>query len=275
MTKLVPGQGGVKLTAAEIRSFRDNGFIAVERLTTDDEITRLGEVYDDLYAHRTGMLDGVFDLTQPYGTTSEPRLGQLLFPELRFEQIRDTALWRNARAVAAQLLAVAEGDLESWGHLIAKPPHSPAVTPWHQDEAYWDPALHYEAVGVWAPMDDATVDNGCLWFIPGSHRRDVLDHRHLHDDPSIHVLEVAEPIDCTDAVAVPVRRGGATFHHPRLLHYSGPNTTDGRRRAWANEFQSAPERREPPAHRPWVTAGEKALAAAAASATRPQPPHAP
>ena len=77
-------------------------------------------------------------------------------------------MWRNARRVASRLLGHDEESLESWGHLIAKPPTHGVETPWHQDEAYWDPTLDYDALGAWVPLDDADEDNGCLWFLPGS-----------------------------------------------------------------------------------------------------------
>jgi hypothetical protein len=51
-----------------------------------------------------------------------------------------------------------------------------------------------------------------------------------------------------------------SFHHPRTLHYAGPNRTDRPRRAWANEYQSAPIMLDVPADRPWVIEGRKAMA---------------
>ena len=100
------------------------------------------------------------------------------------------------------------------------------------------------------PLDDADVDNGCLWFVPGSHRGDVLAHRHLGDDPAVHILELVDEVDTSAAVPVPLRPAATSFHHPRTLHSRVPNTTDRTRRAWANEFQIAPITLEVPADRP-------------------------
>jgi ectoine hydroxylase-related dioxygenase (phytanoyl-CoA dioxygenase family) len=115
-----------------------------------------------------------------------------------------------------------------------------------------------------APLEDVTIENGCLWFVPGSHRNPVLAHHHQDGDPSIHVL-VAEGPDVSNAVPVPMKRGAMSFHHPRMLHYSRPNTTDRPRRAYANEFQSAPIVREVPADRPWIIEGREAMAKVAAA----------
>jgi ectoine hydroxylase-related dioxygenase (phytanoyl-CoA dioxygenase family) len=196
------------------------------------------------------------DVARPYGTTGGDDLfTQALFPEIRIPALRDTLYVRNGRRIAAKLLGEPEGALVHWGHMLRKPARIGYEAPWHQDEAYWDPALDYQAVGAWLPLEDAVVENGCLWFIPGSHKGDVLEHRHVGDDPSVHILELVHPADTSTALPVPTKAGGATFHHPRTLHHSDPNTTDGDRRAYANEFQAVPVTREAPADRSWVAEG--------------------
>ena len=202
-----------------------------------------------------GFEGGYFDLARPYDAevpTSCPRSSSR---EYRFPELRDTQFWANARAVTARLLGVDEADLYGWGHMIDKPPRHGHETPWHQDESYWDPAFDYRAVGAWLALDDVDEDNGCMCFIPGSHRGEVLEHRHIGDDPAVHGLWT-EHADPSTAVAVPLMAGGATFHHPRTLHHTPPNRTDRRRRAYANEFQTKPVRRAEPAVRPWVADGK-------------------
>ncbi len=107
------------------------------------------------------------------------------------------------------------------------------------------------------PLDEASVESGCLHFVPGSHRGPVLSHHHIGDDPRVHGLEADAP-DTTGEVAVPIPAGAATFHHPRMIHYAGPNTTAQPRRAYANEFQLAPVAAEVVAERPWLDEGRKA-----------------
>lgn len=251
------------ITAEDIDFYTRNGYLAAGPMTTADELAWLSEVYDVLLAlPRSGLLDGVFDVAAPYGSTRPPRLGQLLFPERHVPQIRTTAMWRNARRFATRLLDVADAEVEHWGHILYKEPNGGNETPWHQDEGYWDVDLHYHAVGAWMPLQDVDVDNGCLWFMPGSHHGEVLEHRHLGDDPTVHLLEVTEAFDPQAAVPVPLAAGEMTFHHPRLLHYARENASSRVRRAWANEFQTAPVKRSQPADRPWVVAGQRALRSA-------------
>lgn len=254
----------VDITHDDVEFFREHGYLAVDQLVPDDELAWLRTVYDEVFAARSGGFPmGAFDLTRRYDEDPDAGAGrrftQVLFPENTEPQLRATACVRNARRIASRLLEVQEGELTNWGHMLTKPASVGFAAPWHQDEAYWDPAHQYQAVGAWVPLDDATVDNGCLWFIPGSHTGPVLAHRHHGDDPAVHLLEVVEPVDTSTAVAVPLKAGGASFHHSRTLHFSRPNTTDHDRRAYANEFQTAPVRRAVPADRPWWQAGMDAF----------------
>lgn len=256
-----PSDLQVDIGPEELEFYATHGYLACECMTTPDELEWLVEVYDTLINQpRSGLLDTVFDVARPYGSLEPPKLGQLLFPERLVPAIRETSMWRNARRVAIRLLDVPADDVEHWGHILYKEGQGGNETPWHQDEAYWDIDRHYHAVGAWMPLQDVNVANGCLWFMPGSHRGRVLEHRHLGDDPAVHILEVTEPVDEQAAVAVPLKAGGMTFHHPRLLHFARENASGSIRRAWANEFQTAPVKRDTPADRPWVVEGHRALA---------------
>ena len=250
----------VDIGEAEIDFYHRNGYLVCGEMTTPEEVAWLVAVYDTLLAMpRSGFLDGVFDVMSPYGSKAPPKLGQLLLPEKRVPSLRETALWKNARRIALKLLGEPEDKVENWGHILYKAPNSDNVTPWHQDEAYWDVNLSYNALGGWTPLQDVDIANGCLWFLPGSHKSNVMRHRHYGDDPAVHVLEVTDPIDTSAAVPVPMVAGAMSFHHPRTLHYAGPNTTGSIRRAWANEFQTAPAARDVPADHPWVLEGKQAM----------------
>jgi hypothetical protein len=125
----------VDASDADLAFFAANGYLAVASVTTAEELDWLRVVYDELTERpRSGFLDAVFDLAAPYGTLGAPTLGQLLFPERYAPQIRETAMWRNAKRIASKLLGVAPEKIENWGHLMFEPPLRGTVTPWHQDE---------------------------------------------------------------------------------------------------------------------------------------------
>ena len=114
--------------------------------------------------------------------------------------------------------------------MIFKPARIGAETPWHQDEAYWDPALDYESMSIWVPLQEATVENGCPWILPGAHRGGTMLHRWV------------DPIgwecfaDAPGAVAAEVGAGGIVVFSSLTPHLTGPNTTDDVRKAYIVQY---------------------------------------
>jgi hypothetical protein len=248
-------------TADEIAFFNANGFLAVERLTTDEEIAWLRAIFEWIFDPANAERRGApVDRSGTHGAGLESRLGQAFFPEIRFPEILETNFHRNAKRYAAALLGVDEGGLSCWGHMIRKPPGGRAVA-WHQDHAYWQPELDYCALGVWLPLHDVSVEMGAMQFIPGSHRRGLVAHRH-EDDPAQNLLTVEGPLGAGDAVACPLKAGGATFHHYETLHHTAPNLTDRPRLAFPMEFELKPVRRAVPLSMPWVDAHRGAVGTA-------------
>ncbi len=112
---------------------------------------------------------------------------------------------------------------------------------WHQDE-HFIPTRDRSLTGAWIALDDAAVDNGCLWVLPGSHRPGVLYPDREHDDPRFDcAIEAFDfPYDDADAVPVEVAAGSVVLFNGYLLHQSLPNTRPGSfRRALVNHYMSA------------------------------------
>ena len=242
-------------TAEEIESFAENGFLVVERITTDEEIDWLAELYEIIFdpANTAGPGAPVNRGADDDRTEERPLLQQAFMPEFQYPQLLRTAYNRNARTYAAALLQVDVDELSSWGHMIRKAPGG-REAPWHQDEAYWETELAYHALGCWLPLHDVTIEMGAMQFVAGSHKRGVVHHDPLGGDVAMHLLVADTEIDPADVVACPLRKGGATFHHQRTLHFRATNRTDRPRLAFPTEFQVAPVRRDVPAERPWVDA---------------------
>ena len=112
---------------------------------------------------------------------------------------------------------------------------------WHQDEIYI-PTRDRSLTGAWIAMDDATVENGCLWVIPGSHSHGILWEQHAHNDKRFDCANetFGYPYSDSDAVPVQVKAGSVVFFNGYLLHRSLPNlATKGTRRALVNHYMSA------------------------------------
>lgn len=230
----------ISVDAAQIEFFRANGFLSIERITTDEEIEMLREVYDRLFEARAGREGGdQFDLAGTDEDAKTAALPQILNPSKYAPELLDTQYRVNARHISQQLLG--ENVTPQGEHAIFKPAHYGAPTPWHQDEAYWNPSMQYHSLSVWMPLQPATPENGCLQFVPGSHEWEIVEHQPIGNDPRVHGLETVAPIDENLAVLCPLPAGGATFHLNRTLHYAGPNASEIPRRAYILGFGTAPK----------------------------------
>lgn len=220
----------MQLSATQIRHFHNLGFLAVsEPLLSDCEIKRLTRLYDRMFSERAGRADGnQFDLAGTDEENQPARLSQILHPQRYYPELGGSYV-DTLHQIARQLLG--EAATTEIFHAILKPGGIGAPTPWHQDEAYWKPDRQYRSLSAWIPLQEATVENGCLWFNEGSHEWEVLPHRSIGNDPRIHGLELVDSGVIHNAVACPLPPGGFTIHRNRTAHYAGPNTTLAPRRA--------------------------------------------
>jgi non-haem Fe2+, alpha-ketoglutarate-dependent halogenase len=111
-----------------------------------------------------------------------------------------------------------------------KEPESPEIAAWHQDATYFGlrPYVH---VTAWLALTDATAENGCMEFLPGSHHRGQLPHRAGAVAASVNRARQAITTEVDDAPAVhaPLRAGEFSLHHTLCMHRSQPNRSSGRR----------------------------------------------
>lgn len=174
-----------------------------------------------------------------------PALSQIINPVNYASELRQTQFRANARAIAEQLLG--PSVTAAFEHAILKPAERGAATPWHQDEAFRvDSNFEYQQVSFWMPLQEATLENGCMEYIPGSNKGEVIPHRSPGSDTKVHAIECAGGFDPAKAVPCPLPAGGATIHAGRTLHHAGPNLTDLPRRAYVLGFEIPPKPSEKP-----------------------------
>ncbi len=260
MARMPSRELDVGISDDKVNEFWERGFTLVERITTDEEVAWLREVYDMLFSGNMKLLPGalVTDVMTRMDSQRGDRIGQVLRPEYFIPQLKQTQFYKNSEAIAKRILG-RDAHLDVWGHMVRKAPRNPDIVPWHQDEGYWDPSFDYQSFGCWMPLDPATRESGCMSFIPGSHKEGVRRHAYMDGDPRITTLVLEEEPDLSRAVLQPVPIGGASIHHNRTLHGSGPNTTDRVRRAYVNEWQIVPVKRETPYERDWYWGRQKAM----------------
>jgi hypothetical protein len=186
----------------------------------------------------------------PYDVTSAAEAASLLadFEAAEAEIGDDRARLSLLRSYPAQLLPSFSGlirhprlieavariighDLLVWScGFFIKEPDSRSYLSWHQDINYWGLDGDRE-VTAWYALTPATVENGCMRFVPGSHRRNDVPHvdSFAPDNLLTRGQEIAVEVDEASAVDVLLRAGQASFHHGHMFHASNPNRTNSRR----------------------------------------------
>ena len=147
------------------------------------------------------------------------------------------ALIRNPRLIDA-VSQIIGPDLLVWScGFFIKEPASKSYVSWHQDLNYWGLDGEQE-VTAWIALTPATVETGCMRFVPGSHLKKVVAHvdSFAQDNLLSRGQEIAVEVDEAHAVNVVLRAGQASFHHGHMFHASGPNTTNARRVGLAIRF---------------------------------------
>jgi ectoine hydroxylase-related dioxygenase (phytanoyl-CoA dioxygenase family) len=220
-----------RLSDEQVAFFHQNGYLKGVRILSDEQVETL-----------RGELQGLFDPNHPanslfheYHSNESADPTRVLFHALGAWRIAPgfhDLLWHPAFLVpASQLLG---GPVRFWhDQLFCKPAQHGGVVAWHQDYSYWTRTTPMAHLTCWIGLDDATKDNGCLQYIPGSHRWSLLPITGLAGDMEAirAVLTPEQHQQFTHPVAVELKKGEAAFHHPLMIHGSFANATDRQRRA--------------------------------------------
>src|SRR5688572_21106248 len=219
-----------RLTNDQISFYKENGYLAGIKMLTDEQLDVLRRELSELVdpAHPGHSLFYEFNANE----SADP--DKILFHALgawRITRGLHDLLWNPAFTVAAAQLL--DGPVRFWhDQIFYKPAHHGGVVIWHQDYSYWTRTTPLAHISCWIGLDDSTRDNGCLHYVPGSHRWNLLPVTGLAADMnSIQcVLTEAQKREFKP-VAIELKKGHASFHHPLMVHGSFENTTDIPRRA--------------------------------------------
>jgi ectoine hydroxylase-related dioxygenase (phytanoyl-CoA dioxygenase family) len=219
-----------RLSDDQVRCFHEQGYLAPVRILDDVQLEALRAELQALVdpAHPGHALFYEFHTNE----SSDP--SRILFHALgawRIGEAFHDLLWHPAFTVpAAQLLG---GRVRFWhDQVFCKPARHGGVVAWHQDYSYWTRTEPMAHLTCWIGLDDSTRDNGCLQYVPGSHRWGLLPKPALAGDiDGIRAVLTAEQHSQFNPVAIELKQGEASFHHPLLLHGSYENRTEHPRRA--------------------------------------------
>jgi hypothetical protein len=219
-----------RLSDEQVRFFHEQGYLAGIRILTDEQVDRLRDQLHELFDPKHPGND----LFHEYHSNESPDPSRVLFHALGAWRIKPgfhDILWHPAFTMpASQLLG---GPVRFWhDQLFCKPAQHGGVVAWHQDYSYWTRTEPMAHLTCWIGLDDARRDNGCLHYVPGSHRWELLPITGLAGDmEAIQTVLTPEQKANFKPVAIELKKGEAAFHHPLMVHGSYANSTDRPRRA--------------------------------------------
>lgn len=232
------------LTEEQKSAFWRDGFVRVDDVLTPDEVAALR-------ARTDAIIRGEVPFPQEYlqiEPTLEGKAGEGIDPVLRVRKLWELtrydpvfqAYGRHPKIVeiACDLLGP---DIKLYvDQMLLKPPFHGSAKPYHQDSPYW-PIEPRELATCWMALDEATVENGCMRFLPGTHRLGLLEHHRL-EGPHIVPEGWQEMSQRPEEVAVELKAGSCTFHHSLVLHETAPNRSPNPRRAMTTAYMRATSR---------------------------------
>lgn len=226
-----------QLSPAQVAAFAADGFVGPVDVLSAAEVVLVRAAVADVIANLEQHRERLYEVEQAFTERPGEVVCHFLGGWRVHPVLRELVFDRRLTEPCAHLLGV--DALRFWhDQVFAKPPQHPGVVPWHQDYSYWTrtaPACH---ITVNLMLDDADTENGCLQFVPGSHRWGLLPK--LPFDAPLEAIRAHLPAGARwQPVAVPVRAGQATIHHSHTLHGSDRNRSARWRRAAVVNYMGA------------------------------------
>ena len=221
-----------KLSEEQINFFEENGYLAGIPMVNEKQITLLRKDLESL----TDKNHPGNALFYEFNSNESPDPLTILFHSLGAWRITPSfhdVLW-NPRFVMAARQLLGNKPVRFWhDQLFYKPPKKGGVVAWHQDFSYWTRTTPMAHLTCWCGLDDSTVENGCLQYVPGSHRWGLLQKPELAGS-LMGIMDHLTPAQKSafNPVALETKAGEAIFHHPLTLHGSGENKSLHPRRAF-------------------------------------------
>ena len=220
------------LKPIDVVEFRKRGYFVPGRLLGESEADRMAGIYLDCIENYRSDHEshGIRKIRHTEGDEGNPEVLQLRCAHLMhpaFDNIvRDERLLDMVEQVIGSniRLIICQG--------IYKAPHTGDEIMWHQDDYYFGVHKKSAVVSCWITFDDATIENGCMWVIPGA-------HRHMVEHVQTHAGFKMPDVDESDAVPIELKRGECMLHDGLMPHRTLRNRTDSHRRALAIHYMDA------------------------------------
>ncbi len=213
------------LTQEHIASYRKNGFVQLDAVISGAHLKRIRDTITAAVQSEVRNDRRAFHEKSSY----EQIFIQKINLWDRHPELREFSLSRRFGNIAARLSGFPVRIFTD--HALYKEPRTGAKTPWHQDSHYWPHQQVGNQLSLWLALSDATVQSGCLSFLPGTQAYHDLKPVDLKNPNATKLFRSPNPH--TKAVCCPLKAGSCTFNNGLTFHYAGPNRTDKMREAFA------------------------------------------
>jgi phytanoyl-CoA hydroxylase len=225
------------LTKENIKFYHEQGYLIAPDLLTAGEILTLKNETAEIFRGNRGHVEGILNAE---GLSDEELLKKYVaihFPHKISETIRK---YLSQPSIVDILTGIVSPNVKCMQSMLFVKGPGKAGQSWHQDE-YYIPTRDKSLVGAWIAIDDATLDNGCLWIIPGSHKGSILRRvpNHISEYADTDTVDVSGYAK-EGVIPVEVKSGSVVFFNGYTLHSSRRNkTADCFRMALVNHYMSA------------------------------------
>lgn len=222
-----------RLSDEQVDFFQENGYLFPVKMLDLPQVGRLRAELNELIDPEHPR----HDLFYEFHSNESDNPDAILFHSLGHWRITPgfhDVLW-NPRFVVAAAQLLGNKAVRFWhDQLFYKPAKHGGVVAWHQDYSYWTRTGPLQHLTCWIALDDVSPKNGCLHYVPGSHRWELLDRTRLAGSMNgIEVfLDEEQKAQFANQVVVKIDAGYGSFHHPLLVHGSYENRSKRPRRAF-------------------------------------------
>jgi len=234
------------ISESQKADFHEKGLAILENFLTEGELKTIESTYEDYMKNGSSAKQGkdFCDMSQPFNTPREDyQIVNAMLPRVYYPVLQNNVFERLAKCVVKQIYPDVEMDID-YDQLLDKTPKSKdAIFAWHQDMAYWPPASltpDTRTVTFSLALDSTTKRNGCIKYIPGSGKAKTLrSHKPIGTSrEEAHAIQISVDEEAENVEYAQVKRGSVSIHDEYVVHGSGGNYSDGRRRTYVIAFRS-------------------------------------
>ena len=222
-----------EVSSEQVAAYRDSGFVAIPGFLNSDELEIWRRVTDRAVADRLASAEALTNQKKDEDPSYYSRVFvQCLRLADSCDQMRALIYDVRIGRMAAELVGI--DGIRVWHDqaLIKEAYGNP--TGWHLDNRYWSFSSR-DAISIWIALDDATLGNGCMWYISGSHKTARFDNAGIGTNLGGLFAIYPEWLD-VDPVPAPCSAGSLVWHNGLVAHGAGANMSRRDRRAMTCAF---------------------------------------